>query len=308
MADITAKMVNDLRQRTNAPMMDAKRALVDANGDPEKAVELLRERGSASADKKLANDMKEGLIAGKIAPDGKTRRPPPPRLPDRFRRPQRRLPETPRRPHRSRLRQQRPPPPPNSPPSNTPTLAAATVEKVIKEHVGTIKENIGVTGLARFTTANGRIEKYVHHNAKVGTLVQIDGSTDDAVKVTAGEIAMHVTAGVPTVALAVDRHGIDPAIVEKEKAAAAEGITGKPPAIIEKIVAGKLEKSSRTSPSSISPSSRTTKNASRTSSPKPPKPPAPRHHRPLRPPQSRRSLIQSDAGVDRRSATPTRLY
>ena len=72
--------------------------------------------------------------------------------------------------------------------------------------------------------------------------MQIDGSTDDAVKVTAGEIAMHITAGVPTVALAVDRTGVDPAIVEKEKAAAAEGITGKPPAIVEKIVTGKLEK------------------------------------------------------------------
>src|ERR1043165_2368331 len=71
MAEITAKMVNELRQRTNAPMMDAKKALVDANGDPEKAAELLRERGAASADKKLTNEMKEGLVAGKISPDGK---------------------------------------------------------------------------------------------------------------------------------------------------------------------------------------------------------------------------------------------
>src|ERR1019366_9254676 len=64
-------LVNELRQRTNAPMMDAKRALVDAHGDIEKAAELLRERGSASADKKLSNEMKEGLVAGKISPDGK---------------------------------------------------------------------------------------------------------------------------------------------------------------------------------------------------------------------------------------------
>ena len=71
MADITAKMVNELRQRTNAPMMDAKRALVDANGDMEKAAELLRERGAASADKKLSNEMKEGMVAGKISADGK---------------------------------------------------------------------------------------------------------------------------------------------------------------------------------------------------------------------------------------------
>ena len=111
-----------------------------------------------------------------------------------------------------------------------------------KEVIATIKENIGITGLACFSSPNGRVEKYVHHNAKVGTLIQLDGSNDDAVKVTAGEIAMHVTAGVPTVALAVDRTGVDPAVVEKEKAAAAEGITGKPANIIEKIIAGKLEK------------------------------------------------------------------
>ena len=53
---------------------------------------------------------------------------------------------------------------------------------------------------------------------------------------------MHVAAGVPQVPLAVDRTGIDPAIVEKEKAAASEGTAGKPPQIVEKIISGKLEK------------------------------------------------------------------
>ncbi|MCL2647187.1 MAG: translation elongation factor Ts [Phycisphaerales bacterium] len=240
MPQITAQMVNELRQRTNAPMMDAKKALVDAGGDMEKAVELLRERGAASADKKLANVMKEGLIAGKITPDGKlgvlvrlgcqtdfvARN-------DAFKKLLADLTEL---AFVSDVKT----------PADLAALkypgAGKSVEETVKEAIATIKENIGITGLARFSTANGRVEKYVHHNEKVGTLVQIDGSSDDAVKITAGEIAMHVTAGVPTVALAVDRTGIDPAIVEKEKAAAAEGITGKPPAIVEKIVAGKLEK------------------------------------------------------------------
>src|SRR4029079_10996549 len=106
-----------------------------------------------------------------------------------------------------------------------PDNSGRTVEAFIKELVGgSIKENIGITGVARYSTANGRVEKYVHHNGKVGALIQIDGSTDDAVKLVAGEIAMHVTAGVPQVALAVDRSGLDPAAVEKEKAAASEGI------------------------------------------------------------------------------------
>ena len=242
MAEITAKMVNELRQRTNAPMMDAKRALVDASGDLEKAAELLRERGAASADKKLANEMKEGLVAGRISNDGKlgvlirlgcqtdfvARN-------DGF---LKLLGDLTDLAFENGVE--------SAADLNAlkyPDGSGRTVEQVIKELVGgTIKENIGVTRLARFSTSNGRVEKYVHHNSKVGALVQIDGSTDDAVKVTAGEIAMHVTAGVPMVALAVDRTGLPADAVEKEKAAASEGITGKPANIVEKIVAGKLEK------------------------------------------------------------------
>ena len=241
MAEITAKMVNDLRARTNAPMMDCKRALVDAKGDMEKANELLRERGAATADKKLSNVMKEGLIGGKVSADGKlgvlvrlgcqtdfvARN-------DAF---VKLLKDVTNLAFENNV--------------NTPAELAAlkypdgsgrTVETVIKEMVGTIKENIGVTGVARFQTTVGRVKEYIHHNAKVGSLVQIDGADLDAVKALAGEIAMHVAAGIPQVPLAIDRTGIDPALVAKEKTAAAEGITGKPPQIVEKIVAGKLEK------------------------------------------------------------------
>jgi elongation factor Ts len=241
MATITAAMVNELRQRTNAPMMDTKKALVDAGGDMEKAADLLRERGAASADKKLTNEMKEGLVVGRISDDGKlgvllrlgcqtdfvARN-------DGF---QKLLADLVNLAFDKKVKT-----PAELLALPYPDGSGRTVEAAIKELVGTIKENIGVTGLACFSTTNGRVEKYVHHNGKVGTLIQLDGSTDDAVKVTAGEIAMHVTAGVPQVALAVDRSGLDQAAVEKEKAAASEGITGKPANIVEKIVAGKLEK------------------------------------------------------------------
>ena len=72
--------------------------------------------------------------------------------------------------------------------------------------------------------------------------MQIDGGNNAEVKTLLGEIAMHVTAGMPVPATAVNRAGVDKAVVEKEKATAAEGITGKPPAIVEKIVTGKLDK------------------------------------------------------------------
>jgi len=241
MAEITAKMVNDLRARTNAPMMDCKRALVDANGDMDKAAELLRERGAASADKKLSNEMKEGLVSGKISADGKlgvlvrvgcqtdfvARN-------DAF---QKLLSDVTNLAFDNAV---------NSPAEllalKYPDGSGRTADVVIKEMIATIKENIGVTGVARFQTANGRVEKYVHHNGKVGSLIQVDGSSDDAVKVLAGEITMHIAAGVPQVPLAVDRSTLDPAIIAKEKAAASEGTAGKPPQIVEKIVAGKLEK------------------------------------------------------------------
>jgi elongation factor Ts len=245
-------MVNQLRQRTNAPMMDAKKALVDAAAElgaaatedqiMERAADLLRERGAASADKKLSNVMKEGLVAGRISNDGKlgvllrlgcqtdfvARN-------DGF---LKLLGDLVDLAFENTVKT-----PADLMQLKYPDGSGRTVDAVIKELIGgTIKENIGVTGLACYSTSNGRVEKYVHHNGKVGTLIQIDGSTDDAVKVTAGEIAMHVTAGVPQVAVAVDRTTLDPAILEKEKAAAAEGITGKPANIVEKIVAGKLEK------------------------------------------------------------------
>jgi elongation factor Ts len=223
-------------------MMDVKRALVDASGDPDKAAELLRERGAASADKKLSNEMKEGLVAGRISNDGKVgvlvrlgcqtdfvaRN-------DGF---LKLLDDVVNLAFENSV---------NTPADllaiKYPDGSGRTVDQVIKELIGgTIKENIGVTGLARYITQTGRVEKYVHHNGKVGALIQIDGSSDDAVKVTAGEIAMHIAAGVPTVALAVDRNGVDPAIVAKEKEAASEGTQGKPANIVEKIVAGKLEK------------------------------------------------------------------
>ncbi len=241
MADITAKMVNDLRARTNAPMMECKRALVDAGGDAEKAAELLRERGAATADKKLSNEMKEGLVSGKISADGKlgvlvrmgcqtdfvARN-------DSF---GKLLSDVTNLALENSVQT-----PADVAALKYPDGSGRTLETVIKELVATIKENIGVTGVARFETTNGRVEKYIHHNAKVGSLVQVDGSSEDAVKVLAGEIAMHIAAGVPQVPLAVDRTGIDAAIVEREKKAAGEGIVGKPPQIVEKIVAGKLEK------------------------------------------------------------------
>ncbi|MBR6388952.1 MAG: translation elongation factor Ts [Opitutales bacterium] len=71
MADITAKMVNDLRTRTGAGMMDCKKALVEANGDADAAVELLRKKGAAIADKKAGRTASQGLVSAYIHSNNK---------------------------------------------------------------------------------------------------------------------------------------------------------------------------------------------------------------------------------------------
>jgi elongation factor Ts len=72
MANITAKMVKDLRAKTQAGMMDCKKALVEANGDEEKAIEILRKKGLANADKKGDRNAAEGVVNVKISDDYKT--------------------------------------------------------------------------------------------------------------------------------------------------------------------------------------------------------------------------------------------
>ncbi len=242
MAEINAKDVMTLRARTNAGMMDAKKALVEANGDMDAASELLRKWGAGRAESKTSNEMKEGLVGGKISEDGKlgvmVRLGCQTDFVARNEAFQKLLHDLVELAFTHEV-------------STAAELNAVkysdgsgrTVEAVIKELVGgSIKENMAVTGLARYKTANGVVGKYVHHNAKVGTLVQIDGSTDDAVRVLIGEIAMHITAGMPFVPLAVNREAVDAAVLQREKELAAESFKGKPANMVEKIVAGKLEK------------------------------------------------------------------
>ncbi|MCC7528786.1 MAG: elongation factor Ts [Candidatus Melainabacteria bacterium] len=72
MVDISAQMVKELRDKSGAAMMDCKKALVEASGDSEKAFEILRQKGVATANKKSSRTASEGLVVGQIAPDGKT--------------------------------------------------------------------------------------------------------------------------------------------------------------------------------------------------------------------------------------------
>ena len=94
----------------------------------------------------------------------------------------------------------------------------------------------------RFTAPNGIVAKYVHHNDRVGTLIQIDGATNDAAKSLGSDIAMHITAGMPQVPVAIDRSTIPADVIVRTEAAKQGMDPKKPPQIQEKIVSGKLDK------------------------------------------------------------------
>src|SRR5690606_19194069 len=98
---------------------------------------------------------------------------------------------------------------------NTPA-AKGTVGEVVKAASAKTGENVVMRRIARFAS-NGTVGAYLHHNGKVGVLVEIAGGSGDAVMSLAKSIAEHVAAGVPSVAVAVDRDGVPAEVVEREK-------------------------------------------------------------------------------------------
>lgn len=149
MADITASMVNALRQRTGLGLMDCKKALVDAEGDEEKAIDVLKKKGAIKAAKKADREASEGLI-----------------------------------------------------------------------------------------------HSYIHMGGKVGVLLELNCESDfvaknDGFKELANDICMHIAAASP---IAVSREEVPGDVIAKEREVAQAQAEGKPPAAIEKIVEGKVNK------------------------------------------------------------------
>lgn len=149
MAEISAQMVGELRRKTGAGLMDCKKALKEAEGNEEVAIDILRKKGIASAAKKADRDASDGLV-----------------------------------------------------------------------------------------------ESYIHMGGKVGVLIEVNCETDfvaktDDFKVLVRDIAMHIAATAP---ICVRREDVPAEILEKEKEIAASQVIGKPEAIVEKIVSGKIEK------------------------------------------------------------------
>jgi elongation factor Ts len=238
MPEITAANVMALRSRTNAPMMDCKAALIEAQGDMEKAVEFLRKKSKDVVDKKGSRETAEGRVASHVDPAKQVG-------------------------SLIELRCESAPVAKSDlfvqlandiarqvalqgAPSVEAVLAQPfvndpkkTVSDRIAETVGLIRENMR---LARAVQLKGLVGSYIHHDGTVGVLVQVEGKAADPQLLR--DVCMHITARNP---MAARREEVPAELVQKEKEVAQSQIAAdpknknKPANILEKIVEGKLK-------------------------------------------------------------------
>jgi elongation factor Ts len=232
MAEITAGMVKELREKTDAPMMECKKALTEAAGDMEKAEEILRVKLGSKATKAASRVAAEGVVAVHISADGKvgsileinsetdfvaknddflklaadcaalvtTKNPV------------------------------------DIAALSALELAGGTVESVRMALVGKIGENMSLRRFVR-VEAKGKLASYIHGGSKIGVIVDVVGGDESLAK----DIAMHIAASKPK---SVDASGVSAELLETERRIAIEKAreSGKPEAMLEKIAEGTVQK------------------------------------------------------------------
>jgi len=229
-AEITASMVKELREKTDAPMMECKKALVEANGDMAQAEELLRVKLGSKASQAASRVTAEGLVGVYISEDGKTGAMVEVNCETDFVAKNEDFINFVRQITQLVAEQK---------PADVEALGALeldgqTVEKVRAELVGRIGENISVRRFEAFET-NKRLSEYVH-GGKIGVVIEHTGSDE-----VGRDVAMHVAAMRPQ---ALSREQLDPAVLENEAKLAEQKAKelGRPEHIIEKIVTGTVDK------------------------------------------------------------------
>lgn len=232
---ITATAVNELRKRTDAPMMECKSALTEAGGDMEKAIELIRVRFKGVGSKRAMNETAEGRIAVHIdaasgvaaildmrcesAPTAKN---------ERF----------------VALANDVAKQVALKDPKNVEELinqpfvgGKGSVTDRVNEVLGLIRENMKPYRFVRLS--GGSFGEYIHHDGSVGVLLQVEGKGDPALL---RDVCMHIAAAHPT-PVAARREEVPPEVVAKEKdiAKAKAEATGKPANIAERIAEGQMK-------------------------------------------------------------------
>lgn len=231
MAEITASMVKELRERTDAPMMDCKKVLTEANGDMAKAEELLRARLGSKLSKAAGRVAAEGTVGVYVSADGKqgaivelncetdfvAKN-------DDFLALSRNLAELVA----------------TSNPADVAALSALKINGEVVEDaraqlIGKIGENVSIRRFTRFA-AQGKVASYIH-GGKIGVIVDVVGGDEALAK----DVAMHIAAAKP---VALSKNDVPAELIEKERSIAQQKAaeSGKPADIAQKMVEGSVQK------------------------------------------------------------------
>ena len=233
---VTASQVKELREKTGAGMMDCKKVLTETDGDLEKAAELLREKGITKAAKKSGRVAAEGMVEAYISEDGKVGAIVEVNSETDF--------VAKNEEFRKFVTDVAEQIVKNNPANVEELLAEPAIfeeGKTVKESligkIATIGENISIRRFARFETSDGLIEKYIHGDGKIAVLVNMTSGSKELAK----DICMQIAAARPEF---VNREQVPAERVEKEKEILKIQTMneGKPEAIAEKIVLGRINK------------------------------------------------------------------
>jgi elongation factor Ts len=239
MANVTASMVKDLREKTGAGMMDCKNALNETGGDIEAAIDWLRKKGLAKAAKKAGRVAAEGLVA--VESSGHTAAVVEVNSETDFVARNDQFQAFAREAAKVALMGE----------GTVESLEAAhfpgsktTIKERLQEPIATIGENMTLRRVAKLSVKQGFIATYVHNAVgeslgKIGVLVALESAGDVSQLATIGrQIAMHVAATNP---IALDATGVDPATIERESAILRGKNAGKPDHVLQKIVESGLK-------------------------------------------------------------------
>ena len=233
---VTAALVKELREKTGAGMMDCKKVLTETDGDLEKASELLRERGIAKAAKKSGRVAAEGMVEAYISDDEKVGAIVEVNSETDF--------VAKNEEFRKFVMDVAKQVVKNNPKTvedllNEPAIFedGKTVNEALVGKIATIGENISIRRFARFETTDGLIEKYIHGDGKIAVLVDMTSGSKELAK----DVCMQIAAARPEY---VSREQVPAERLEKEKEIlkAQTMNEGKPEAIAEKIVMGRINK------------------------------------------------------------------
>ncbi len=232
MAEITASMVKELREKTDAPMMECKKALTEAAGDMGKAEEILRVKLGNKASKAASRVAAEGIVGTYLSDDGKLAAMVELNCETDF---------VAKNDDFLGLASELATMVAKQNPADVAALSALTidgktVEEVRSALVGKIGENMSIRRFAR-VEAKGRVASYVHAGSKIGVLVDLVGGDEQLAK----DLAMHIAASKPK---SLDASGVSSELIEAERRIAIEKAreAGKPEAMLDKIADGTVQK------------------------------------------------------------------